>query len=51
MKTIAISDNNWEYLQTLRVKYRLKSIDDLMLIILAHSKEAIKRNDLEIIKK
>ena len=48
MKTIAISEHNWEYLQNLRVKYNFRSMDDLIGLVLTHTKEAIKQKDLEI---
>lgn len=46
MKTISISDENWEYLQTLKLKGRYNSIDEVLNLILIHTKEAIKRKDL-----
>jgi len=51
MKTISISEGNWEYLQNLRVKYNFRSMEDLISLILVHTKEAIKQKDLKIIRR
>ncbi len=50
MKSIQLSQQNWERLQGLRVKGNFRSLDDLMTLILEHTKESIKKGDLEIIK-
>lgn len=49
-KTINVSEENWKYLSNLRVDNNIGTMDEVLGIILTHTKEAIKRKDLEIIK-
>ncbi len=50
MKTIQTSDENWKYLQQLRINNNFSSINEILDIILLHTSDAIKRGDLKIIR-